>query len=360
MPKLLIAASGTGGHLFPALAVAQALPTWQIEWLGVPDRLERHLVPSVYPLHPVRLSGWPGGLNRRTLKVLGELLTATWQVRRLLQAGQFDCVFTTGGYIAAPAIVAARSLGIPVVLHEANALPGKVTRWLGRWCAVVALGFAEAQAHLPRHPTVVVGTPVRPDFRHCTTTATAVIPPEAFVVLVTGGSQGAVRLNQLVRPCVPGWVARGWWVVHQTGDQDPAYGSYTHPQYVERAFFPDIAAWMARAQVVVARAGAGTLSELALLGKPAILVPYPWAADDHQQYNANIFAKQGAAIVKQQSALTPTELDALLTELATDAQRLTRMSQAMAALAVPDSAQRVAEVLAALPVQRPKSPHPLI
>jgi UDP-N-acetylglucosamine--N-acetylmuramyl-(pentapeptide) pyrophosphoryl-undecaprenol N-acetylglucosamine transferase len=107
---------------------------------------------------------------------------------------------------------------------------------------------------------------------------------------------------------------------------------------------------MARAQVVVARAGAGTLSELALLGKPAILIPYPWAADNHQQYNADIFAKQGAAVVKRQSALTPTELDALLTELAGDTQRLSEMGQAMAALAVPDSAQRMAEVLASCPL----------
>ena len=352
MPKLLIAASGTGGHLFPALAVAQALPpTWQIEWLGVPERLENQLVPSVYPLHRVQLSGLPGGLNRRTFKVAGELLTATWQVRQLLQSGHFDQVFTTGGYIAAPAILAARSLGIPVVLHESNALPGKVTRWLGRWCAVVALGFREAQAYLPRHKTVVVGTPVRPDFLAITATDTAAIPPDAFVVLITGGSQGAVRLNQLVRPCVPGWVGRGWWVVHQTGDQDPECGRYTHPQYIERAFFPDMAGWMARAQVVVARAGAGTLSELALLGKPAILIPYPWAADNHQQYNADIFAQRGAAIVRQQSALTPTELDALLTELATDTKRLTQLSQAMAELAVPDSARRMAEVLTLLHVR---------
>lgn len=354
MPKLLIAASGTGGHLFPALAVAQALPTWQIEWLGVPERLEQQLVPSAYPLHRVRLSGLPGGLNRRTVQVLAELWTATWQVRRLLQAGGFDLVFTTGGYIAAPAILAARSLGRPVILHESNALPGKVTRWLGRWCAVVALGFAEAQAHLLRHKTVVVGTPVRPDFLEITALKenVATIPRDAFVILITGGSQGAVSLNHLVRPCVPGWLGRGWWVVHQTGDQDPDYGSYRHPQYIERAFFPDMAAWMARAQVVVARAGAGTLSELALLGKPAILIPYPWAADNHQQYNADIFAKQGAAVVKGQSALTPTELDTLVTELASDTQRLTEMGKAMAALAVPDSAQRMAEVLASLPVRK--------
>ncbi|APB34626.1 N-acetylglucosaminyltransferase, MurG [Gloeomargarita lithophora Alchichica-D10] len=352
MPKLLIAASGTGGHLFPALAVAQALPDWPIEWLGVPERLENQLVPqATYPLHRVRLSGLPGGLNGRTLKVLAELLVATWQVRRLLQSGGFDRVFTTGGYIAAPAILAARSLGIPVVLHESNALPGKVTRWLGRWCAVVALGFAAAQVHLPKLKTLVVGTPVRPDFQQILATAGNEIPHTAFVLLITGGSQGAVSLNRVVRACVPAWLERGWWVVHQTGDQDPECGKFSHPQYIERAFFPDMAAWMGRANLVIARAGAGTLSELTLLHKPAILIPYPWAAENHQQYNADIFARQGAAVVMPQADLTAAVLDTLLTELAAHPERLAQMGQAMSALAVPDSAQRVAGVLTQLQVK---------
>ncbi|MEN9233564.1 MAG: undecaprenyldiphospho-muramoylpentapeptide beta-N-acetylglucosaminyltransferase [Gloeomargarita sp. DG02_3_bins_56] len=343
MSKLLIAASGTGGHVFPALAVAQALPDWQITWLGVPERLENQLVPPHYPLQQVRLSGLPGGLNGGTVRVLGELLVATWRVRRWLQAGHFDQVFTTGGYIAAPAILAARSLGLPVVLHEANALPGKVTRWLGRQCAVVALGFAEAQRHLPGVKTVVVGTPVRPDFREMQPTAT--LPAEGFVVLITGGSQGAVSLNRRVRACVPTWLERGWWVVHQTGDQDPERGSFTHSRYIERAFFPDMAAWLARAQLVIARAGAGTLTELALLQKPAILIPYPWAAENHQQYNADIFAQRGAALVMSQADLTAAKLDAGVTALAGHPERLARMAQAMGTLAVPDSAQRVAQVL---------------
>lgn len=349
MPKLLIAASGTGGHLLPALAVAQALPDWQIEWLGVPERLENQLVPQTYPLHRVRLSGLPGGVNWRTVRVLGELLTATGQVRRLLKSGGFDRVFTTGGYIAAPAILAACSLGIPVVLHEANALPGKVTRWLGRWCTLVALGFVQAQAHLPGVKTLVVGTPVRPDLN--TMTLTQPIPPDAFVILITGGSQGAVSLNQVVRDCIPQWLERGWWVVHQTGDQDPERGSITHPQYIEQAFFPDMGAWLRRAQLVVARAGAGTLSELALLHKPAILIPYPWAAENHQQYNADIFAAQGAAMTLKQADLTAEKLAWLVTALADHPERLAQMGQAMGALAVPDSAQRVAQVLVSLQVK---------
>ncbi|MEN9207870.1 MAG: undecaprenyldiphospho-muramoylpentapeptide beta-N-acetylglucosaminyltransferase [Gloeomargarita sp. GMQP_bins_120] len=351
MPKILVAASGTGGHIFPALAVAQALPPdWQVEWLGVPDRLENEWVPAHYPLHRVQLSGWPQGWSWQTARVLAELAQATWQVRQLLRQGGFDRVFTTGGYIAAPAIAAARSLGLPVILHESNALPGKVTRWLGRWCTVVALGFAPAQKYLPHCRTVVVGTPARPDFWATPPAPVTAVPPEALVVLVTGGSQGAVSLNRVVRACVPAWLERGWWVVHQTGDQDPEQGQWPHPRYIERAFFPDMATWMARAQLVIARAGAGTLTELALLGKPAILVPYPWAADDHQRHNAAIFAQQGAAVVIPQAELTPEVLAQTVAQLAAQPERLARMSQQMRQLAVPDSAQRVTQLLRTLQV----------
>ena len=145
MTRLLIAASGTGGHLFPALAVAEALPPdWSIHWLGVPDRLERELVPSRFPLHTVRA----GGLQGRGLKKLWQLLrllAATGTVRRLIRREGVDLVFSTGGYIAAPAILAARWCGVPVVLHESNAVPGRVTRLLGRLCSQVALGLPQAQ-----------------------------------------------------------------------------------------------------------------------------------------------------------------------------------------------------------------------
>jgi UDP-N-acetylglucosamine--N-acetylmuramyl-(pentapeptide) pyrophosphoryl-undecaprenol N-acetylglucosamine transferase len=120
---LLIAASGTGGHLFPAIAVADQLQDYKIEWLGVPDRLERELVPAQYPLHTIPVEGFQQRFGLGTLRILGRLVASILQVRRLLKTGQFDGVFTTGGYIAGPAIIAARMLGLPVILHESNAIP---------------------------------------------------------------------------------------------------------------------------------------------------------------------------------------------------------------------------------------------
>ena len=164
MPRLLIAASGTGGHLFPALAVADAMPAdWSIQWLGVPDRMERQLVPSRYPLQTVRAGGLQGrGLSK--LWNLVQLLRASGSVRRIIRREGIEAVFTSGGYIAAPAILAARWSGVPVVLHESNAVPGKVTRLLGWLCSRVAVGLPQAAARLPRCRPVVTGTPVRQAF----------------------------------------------------------------------------------------------------------------------------------------------------------------------------------------------------
>ncbi|MFN5697464.1 MAG: UDP-N-acetylglucosamine--N-acetylmuramyl-(pentapeptide) pyrophosphoryl-undecaprenol N-acetylglucosamine transferase, partial [Cyanobacteriota bacterium] len=161
MPTVLIAASGTGGHLFPALAVADALPSdWQVQWVGVPDRLERQLVPSRYPLNTVRAGGLQGRGLRKLWNLL-QLLNATRPMRRLIRRERVSAVFSSGGYIAAPAILAARWCGVPVVLHESNAIPGKVTRLLGRYCSHVAVGLPQAAERLPHCHPLVTGTPVR-------------------------------------------------------------------------------------------------------------------------------------------------------------------------------------------------------
>ncbi len=226
--RLLIAASGTGGHLFPALAVTQDLTDFQVEWLGVNNRLETHLVPAQYPLHTVPIEGFQQGLSPKTLMVLAKFLISILQTRRLLKQGQFQGVFTTGGYIAAPAIIAARSLGLPSILHESNALPGKVTRWLSRWCSTVALGFEAAVQHLPQANTVVVGTPVRKSFLQ-PQALDLPIPKEVPLIVVVGGSQGALAVNRLVRQCASTWLAENAWLVHLTGDHDRDVASF-HPQ----------------------------------------------------------------------------------------------------------------------------------
>jgi len=349
--RLLIAASGTGGHVFPAIAVAEQLADYQIEWLGVPDRLEKQLVPAEYPLHLVDVEGFQKkGLA--TVKVLLKFARSLWQVRQLLQKGRFDAVFTTGGYIAAPAVIAARSLGIPVVLHESNALPGKVARWLSPWCSVVAIGFEAAATYLPRaQHCVYVGTPVRAQFLQDPppTLADLPIPAEVSLLAIVGGSQGAVAVNNLIRECAPAWLEAGIWIVHQTGDNDPDAQSFQHPHYFPVPFYSNMAGLFHRANLVISRSGAGTLTELAIAHTPSLLIPYPFAAEDHQTYNATVFANAGAAKLFQQKALTASALTAevlnLLGTIPASVQALDQMATQTANLAVPDSADRMAAII---------------
>lgn len=344
--KLLFAASGTGGHLFPAIATAEHLPEYNIEWLGVPDRLETELVPEQYPLHTVRLGGFQGRLGLGSLRLLNQVVKATLQVRQLLQQEKFDGVFTTGGYIAAPAILAARSLGLPAVLHESNALPGKVTRWLSPWCSLVALGFEAATSHLPKANSVVVGTPVRSQFlQGQALPADLPLPAEAPVVFVVGGSQGAIAVNELVRSAAPAWFEAGAWVIHQTGTNDAAADSLQHDHYLHQPFFDAMAALFQRADVVISRAGAGTLTELAFTHTPSLLIPYPFAAEDHQAYNAAAFAAANAALVCRQTDLTPTSLQTMVLKLIHNSERRQQMAQAAASLAIPDSAEQLASLI---------------
>ncbi len=345
--KLLVAASGTGGHLFPAIATAQQLSDYDIEWLGVPDRLETQLVPDLYPLHTVRMGGAQGGFGLSSVKLLAQFARATRQVRRLLKQGNFVGVFTTGGYISAPAILAARSLGLPALMHESNALPGKVTRFLSPYCTKVALGFEETAQRLPKADTVVVGTPVRSQFFKSAQAALTDIdiPPNVPLIVVVGGSQGAVAINQMIRSAAPAWIEAGIWIVHITGTNDAEASSLSHPHYIQREFYNNMAALFSRANLVISRAGAGTLIELAITATPSILIPYPFAAEDHQTYNANAFAKAGAAQLYQQRDLNAAQLQSIGSDLINHPEKLAEMAKAAEQLSTLDSASKMASLI---------------
>ena len=353
MPRLLIAASGTGGHLFPALAVADAMPAdWNVSWLGVPDRLERQLVPSRYPLHTVRAGGLQGRGLRKLLNLL-QLLQAVRSVRRLIRRERIAAVFTSGGYIAAPAILAARWAGVPVVLHESNAVPGKVTRLLGRLCSQVAVGLPQAAARLPRCRPAVTGTPVRQAFLEPASLPDWAPKGSGPLLLVMGGSQGAVGLNQMVRPLLAKLTAAGVRVVHLTGSNDPEAGQPLPAGVVELPFSDEIPGLLQHAALAISRSGAGALSELAVCGTPAVLVPYPAAADHHQDVNAAAAAELGAAVIVWQHGPAEPALERSLWRLlgprlrgsAAACDPLKQMSTAMGELAVRDADQRVAAML---------------
>ena len=349
MTRLLIAASGTGGHLFPALAVAEALPdSWQVRWLGVPDRLETQLVPESIPLTTVRAGGLQGrGLNK--LIQLIRLIGAIGSVRQLIRQERIQVVFTTGGYIAAPAIVAARWCGVPAVLHEANAIPGRVTRLMARFCRAVAVGLPVASNRIPGHRPLLTGMPVRTAFLQSQPLPDWVPISDGPLLVVIGGSQGAVGLNRMVRAVMPELLEQGCRIVHLTGRNDPEVGQLQHPNLVERPFSDEIPGLLQHADLAVSRAGAGSLSELAICRTPSILVPFPQAADGHQEANAACAARTGGAVIVHQHAPNETALrDTIVRLLGADGELLKQMRTGMEELAVWDADQRLVDLLGSL------------
>ena len=349
MTRLLIAASGTGGHLFPALAVAEALPeSWQVRWLGVPDRLETQLVPESIPLTTVRAGGLQGrGLNK--LIQLIRLIGAIGSVRQLIRQERIQVVFTTGGYIAAPAIVAARWCGVPAVLHEANAIPGRVTRLMARFCRAVAVGLPVASNRIPGHRPLLTGMPVRTAFLQSQPLPDWVPISDGPLLVVIGGSQGAVGLNRMVRDVVPELLEQGCRIVHLTGRNDPEVGQLQHPNLVERPFSDEIPGLLQHADLAVSRAGAGSLSELAICRTPSILIPFPQAADGHQEANAACAARTGGAVIVHQHAPNETALrDTIVRLLGADGELLKQMRTGMEELAVWDADQRLVDLLGSI------------
>jgi UDP-N-acetylglucosamine--N-acetylmuramyl-(pentapeptide) pyrophosphoryl-undecaprenol N-acetylglucosamine transferase len=345
--RLLIAASGTGGHLFPAIALAQQLPDYKIEWLGTANRLETSLVPDDYPLNTISVEGFQQKLSLKTLKIMMGFLAAIWQTQKLIKEHQIDAVFTTGGYIAAPAILAARLQKKPAIIHESNYIPGKVTKFLSRWCDVVALGFAGTAEYLPQAKTAYVGTPVRSQF-FTSQPVELDLPDDAVVILVAGGSQGALAVNLLIRKAAPAWFDLGAYVVHLTGKNDPEADSLQHPQYISLPFVDNMAGLLQRADLAISRAGAGTITELAFTGTPAVLIPYPFAAEDHQTYNAQEYKNAGAGVVYQQAELTMEILQEEVSQWLRSPELLQSMAEKAKALAVTDSAERLAELVRGL------------
>ena len=342
--RLLIAASGTGGHLFPALAVAEELSDYEIEWLGVPNRLETSLVPEKYQLNIISVEGFQQGLGIKTVKIAFRFISSIFQVRKLIKEHQIDLVFTTGGYIAAPAILAARLQNKPTIIHESNFIPGKVTRLLSRWCNIIALGFEGTTEYLSQVKTQYVSTPVRSQFLSPQNLDLS-IPTDAILIVVVGGSQGAVAVNRLIRQAAASWLEKDAYIVHLTGEKDPDVESLEHPQYIHLPFYDNMAGLFQRANLAISRAGAGTLTELAITGTPAVLIPYPYAAEDHQTYNAQVFADAGAAVVYQQSELTAETLEKQVTQWLQSPDELQKMATQAKTLAMTDSATRLANMI---------------
>lgn len=363
MTRVVITGGGTGGHLYPALAVLEKLlidiGPENIVYIGNQGRREAVVVPPYgIRFEGLSFSGMPRRINLSLISWGGQLSKSFFKARRLLQSFDPHVVFGTGGYITAPVLLAAQSLGISYVLHEPDASPGLVNRKMARWATKMSCAFEAARGRLNTRELYVTGNPLRSTIGHVEKTEALQSLSLPFqldkpILLVTGGSQGARRLNQAVLEALPSLIeTHHFQIIHQTGDQlfdevmstcPAAYRS--HPAYVPMAFITDMAATLALADIAVCRSGSMTLSEMYRAHIPTILVPYPYAAADHQRQNALASQSAGASLMIEDKDFTGERLISALTNLMANPSTLQAMQDSAARLSAPDATRAVVELI---------------
>ncbi|MDD2600614.1 MAG: UDP-N-acetylglucosamine--N-acetylmuramyl-(pentapeptide) pyrophosphoryl-undecaprenol N-acetylglucosamine transferase [Kiritimatiellae bacterium] len=340
----VVACGGTGGHIFPGLAVARVLKQRGHRvavWISGRD------------IESVAIKGWEGdvlltGARQLSIRTIPHMIRAFFRCLKGLHRLKPDALLAMGSYSSLPPVLAAQIAKVPVFLHEANSVPGKAVEFLSRFALCTATSFKETGEWLQDRTVCCTGLPIRDDLAG--QPRFDEIPTESFVIFVTGGSQGALRLNQLTSQALvllnqehPGQ----FYVIHQSSKKDEEslrelYANEQIPAMVS-PFFPEMGRAYASADFVVARAGASTCFELSALGKPALLVPLPSAVRNHQHFNARVLVKSGGADEGVQSELTPRSLMRYLANKLRNRSSLAHMSQAIRVLAVPDAAERVAD-----------------
>ncbi len=362
--RIVIAGGGTGGHLFPGIALAEGLlgklPGAQVLFVGADRPVDRAALQGLgfgQEFIPVRAFKGRGLLGRlaAALALPGALLASLGLLRRFRP----QLVFGVGGYVAGPVLLAAWLLRIPRALHEQNSIPGLANRLAGRLVQRIFLSLPVDPRYFPADRTVLTGNPVR---QGILAAARRGRPEHEPVILVLGGSQGAHQLNRLLPEAASRLrqrLGRDFSLVHQTGSRDQAEVTASYQRLGLRAevkdFFRDMAQVYGSATLAVSRAGATTLTELAVMGLPALLVPYPYAADNHQEKNADTYVAGGGALMEREAELDVTRLSDRLLSLLQEPARLPMMSQAMLALARPDATEAlVSECLALMGHERPR------
>lgn len=358
--RLVIACGGTGGHLFPGIAVAESwtrqggralllISEKQIDTLASEgySHLEFKKMPSV---------AMPGLFSLKMPEFLLGFLRSFRDSRRLLREFGANAVLGMGGFTSSAPLAAGKWNGLPTFIHESNAIPGRANRLNARFSSEVLVGFADCARHFgTARPVKVTGTPLRPGIvaRPSREEGLAFfgLDPAKRTLLVMGGSQGARRINELVAASLPRLAEAGIQVLQISGPGDydlvkPAYEA--HPAGgVLKSFCAEMQFALAAADLAICRSGASTLTELAHFEIPSVLVPYPFAADDHQTRNAEIYSTPGAALLWPQSSLNDANFSDQILSLITNEQRLAEMRSALAALIIADSAEQVCAVIAA-------------
>jgi UDP-N-acetylglucosamine--N-acetylmuramyl-(pentapeptide) pyrophosphoryl-undecaprenol N-acetylglucosamine transferase len=355
--RLLIAGGGTGGHLFPGIALAQEAmardPRGAVLFVGTAQGLEGRLIPKAgFPLRLIRASGIKGLGLRGAAKALVVIPRGVWQSIGILREFRPDVVVGVGGYASGPVVLAAAMMRLPRAVIEPNAIPGITNRLLGRMVREIYVAWEETAARFPAGRAIVTGNPIRREMTALTPRAREAGAP--FSVLVFGGSQGARRINQTVAASLDalGEDARTMAFAHQTGLADLGMVQAAYAKRGLRAevapFFDDMASRYADADLVICRAGATTVAELSAAGKASILIPFPHAADDHQMANARVLERAGGARLIPERDLSPEGLASAIRDVARTPGLATDMGARARAAGTPGAAAAILDRLARL------------
>lgn len=368
MPKFVVTGGGTGGHIYPALSVAEALKAQghEVLYIGKRGGLENDLVPDRgIAFEGIDFFGMPRRPGLKLLQWFLALHQARKKSEALLKQFNPDCILGTGGYVSGPVLIAAKALGIPYIVHEPDAFPGMANRLAAKNAAAVTSAFAASEAHFKLPKTTafhVTGNPIRQDLGLISKTeAFAKLTERGLhwseskpTVLIFGGSQGARSINKATADSI-GHLTNvlNLQIIHLTGktlyEETQGYlaeaGFTGSPAYNCQPFSQDMPVLMAAADWVVCRSGSLTLSETYMAGLPSILVPYPFAAADHQRKNAQASVAAGASLMLEDGDCNREHLSALISELAKAPQRLQTMAKAAKRLAHPDATEKIVALL---------------
>ena len=349
--KIIIACGGTGGHLFPGIAVAQELKSrgHEVLLLISEKKVDAQASDKYSDLRfeTVRAIAKPPTFSLKMVSFLWRLRKTIKQCGEIIEREKAGVVLGMGGFTSFPPVVAGAKKGLRTYVHDSNAIPGRSNRMTAKRCTAVLVGLEEASAHFPNSEVIRTGTPVRDELEKLPSREAACkkfgLDPSKKTLLVMGGSQGAQRLNELV---AEGTEGSPWQVLHLAGQADfdrliEQVGK--REGYKVLAFCDDMAAAYAASDFCVARSGASSLTELSHAGLPALLVPYPFAADDHQTANARVFEKAGAAVLSPERDLDAKTVREMLVEL--NDGHLESMAKSMRNLADSDAAAQIANVI---------------
>ena len=356
-PKIIISGGGTGGHIFPAISIANALkityPDADILFVGAENRMEMERVPAAgYPIKGLPVSGFDRKNLLKNIKVLFDLGRSMVKAKRIIRTFKPDVAIGVGGYASAPVLRAASAFGIPTLIQEQNSYAGVTNKLLAKKASCICVAYDDMERYFPKDKIVKTGNPVRQDLF-------AVVPkepkayayfglePDKKTILIVGGSLGARTINQSVTAHLESLVTSGVQVIWQTGkyyieEAEQAAKAFKTRKLVVTAFVSRMDYAYAVADVVVSRAGAGSISELCLLAKPAVLVPSPNVAEDHQTKNAMALVKKDAAIlIKDGEAIEKMIPEAL--RLLSDEKKMAALSKNILKLAEKNSAERIVQ-----------------